>query len=295
MVIGIFSVRNSRFHPNRRLIQAAGELGHRAFIVHPENCLSEINSGRLGLKSPFEDRQADVLIPRIGARISEYAMTLIRHFELMNISIVNGFQSILLAKNKFQSLQALVNAGIAVPDSYFVSTFKNFRKAVDRLGGYPVVAKTASSRQGAGVVLVQSAVTAEFIMQNLLIKGQGLLVQEFIPPHKRKDIRAFVLGSHVIAAMELAPRAKDFRSNIHLGGRASTVTLSRELAELAVKSTLALGLEISGADIVVDRNGTAKIIEVNFSAGFRGLEASSGLDIASEIIQYVSQRHGGMP
>lgn len=95
--------------------------------------------------------------------------------------------------------------------------------------------------------------------------------------------------------MELEPRAKDFRSNIHLGGRAKAVTLSRELTELAVRSTHALGLEISGTDIVVDQNGTAKVIEVNYSPGFRGLEASSGLDIASEIIQYISQSHGGMP
>ena len=295
MDIGIFSVRNNRFHPNRRLIQAAGELGHRICLVHPENCLSEIHSGKLGLRSPFEDGQVDALLPRIGARISEYALTLIRHFEVMNIRVVNGFQSILLARNKFQSLQALANTGMPVPASYFVSDFRMFRKAVKNLGGYPVVAKTASSRQGAGVVLVQSAVTAEFIMQNLLVKGQGLLVQEFIPPHERKDIRAFVLGSKVIAAMEMEPRAKDFRSNIHLGGRAKAVTLSRELTELAVRSTQALGVEISGTDIIVDHNGTAKVIEVNYSPGFKGLEASSGLDIASEIIQYVSQSHRGVP
>ncbi|MCP4669528.1 MAG: 30S ribosomal protein S6--L-glutamate ligase, partial [Deltaproteobacteria bacterium] len=171
--------------------------------------------------------------------------------------------------------------------------FKGFQKAAAKLGGYPVVAKTLNSRQGRGVILVESTQMAAFIADNIIDTSQGLLIQAFTPPQKRRDIRAFVIGDQVVAAMELKPREGDFRSNIHLNGKGSFLKLEKKLAALAVKSSMALGLEISGADIMVDAHGAAKVIEVNYSPGFRGLEAVTGLDIASRIVQYVTQTLGG--
>lgn len=234
-------------------------------------------------------------MPRIGATINDYALSLVRHFELSGIPVVNGFRSILSVRNKFLGLQGLASKGIPVPDSHLIGNFEHFKDAVRKIGGYPVVAKTLSSRQGTGVVLVDSPATAEFIIENLLDKSRGLLVQEYISPQGRKDLRAFVLGKGVIGAMELSPRGGDFRSNIHLTGRGRPVRLGQGLTELAVSSTRCLGLEISGADIIVDANGTAKVVEVNYSPGFRGLEASTGLDIASQIVRYVTEGYGGTP
>jgi ribosomal protein S6--L-glutamate ligase len=289
MVIGILSARDNRYHPNRRLMKAASKLGHKVLLIHPEKCLSEIFHGKLGLDRPVHGRVPVVLLPRLGATIKEYTLTLVRHFELMGIPVVNGFRSILLARNKFLSLQTLSRHGIPVPDSFFVSNLGHFEEAVKKLGGYPVVLKTPDSRQGKGVVLVESPMTAEFVLDNLPKKGRGLLVQEYMAPPERKDIRVLVLGERVIAAMELRPRHGDFRSNIHLEGRGRAVTLERELAELAIESTRALGLEISGTDIIVDNSGASKVLEVNYSPGFRGLEASTGIDIASQIIRFVAR------
>ena len=293
MHIGILSARSPRYHPNQRVIEAGSCLGHKVSVLHPKNCLSEIALGKVGLHIPAHLADMEVLLPRIGATINEYALTMVRHFELAGLPVINGFQSILLARNKFLSLQSLAHHGIAVPDSYIVSNLKGFERAVAKLGGYPVVVKTLNSRQGKGVILAESSRTSEFIVDNVLNRRQGLLVQEFISPHARRDIRAFVLGSQVIASMELTPKNGDFRSNIHLKGEASPVTLSKELEALAIRSTKALGLEISGTDIVVDGQGVARVIEVNYSPGFSGLEASTGLDIAAQIIRYVVQNHGG--
>jgi ribosomal protein S6--L-glutamate ligase len=93
--------------------------------------------------------------------------------------------------------------------------------------------------------------------------------------------------------MELRPKPADFRSNIHLTGRGRPVELGKSLAKLAINSSHALGLEISGTDIIVDGDGKAKVVEVNYSPGFRGLEAATGLDIASQIVQYVEENYGG--
>jgi len=174
-----------------------------------------------------------------------------------------------------------------------VVNLQGFEGAVKGLGGYPVVAKMPSSRQGSGVVLVDSPVTAEFIMHNLQDNSKGVLVQEYIAPRGRREIRALVTGDRVTGAMELRPNPDDFRSNIHLAGQGKGVTLDRKLSDLAIRSTRSLGLEISGTDIIVGKDGTPRVIEVNYSPGFRGLEKATGLDIASGIVGYVEDKLRG--
>jgi len=289
MDIGILSVRDERYPPNRRLMEAASRSGHQASLIHTRDCLSEIAGGRLGLKIRGGERP-DVLLPRIGATINEYALGVVRHFELCGIPVVNRSTAIFLARHKFLTLQTLEAAGLPVPDTRLVVNWNGFNDAVDGLGGCPVVAKMPSSRQGSGVVRVDSILFSEFLMENLQDDSRGVLVQEYMPPEGRRDIRAFVVDGEVVGAMELRPNAGDFRSNIHLTGVGKGTTLDRELSELAVRSAQALGLEIAGTDMVVDRNGAPTIIEVNYSPGFRGLEAATGLDIASRIIGYAAAK-----
>lgn len=292
MVIGILSVRDKGYHPNQRLIEAASQSGHEVRLIHTRDCLSEINHSRPALKIERSDRP-DVLLPRIGATINDYALGVVRHFELSDVPVVNGFHAILLARNKFLTLQTLACNGVNVPHTYLVVNLQGFEGAVKGLGGYPVVAKTLSSRQGSGVALVESKVNAEFVMHNLQDNSKGLLVQEYIAPRRRREIRAFVIGNRVTGAMELMPNPDDFRSNIHLVGQGKGVTLDPKLSDLAVRSAKALGLEIAGTDIIVGEDDVPRIIEVNYSPGFRGLEKATGLDIASEIIRYVEDKFIG--
>jgi len=289
MVIGILSVRDERYPPNQRLMEAASQSGHHARLIHTRDCLSEIEGGRPELDIFGCDRP-DILLPRIGATINDYALGVVRHFEVSGVAVVNGFGAILLARNKFLSLQTLANRGLPVPDTCLVVNLRGFEDAVTRLGGYPVVAKMPSSRQGSGVVRIDSAGTMEFVMENLQDNSRGLLAQSYLPPQGRRDIRAFVLGDQVIGAMELTPNSGDFRSNIHLTGLGNGVTLNQMLSELAIRSAKALGLEIAGVDIIVEKDGAPKVIEVNYSPGFRGLEQATGCDIASQIVEYTAHK-----
>ncbi|MDQ1335170.1 MAG: ATP-grasp protein [Thermodesulfobacteriota bacterium] len=292
MDIGILSVRDEKYPPNQRLMEAASQSGHRAKLIHTRDCLSEIEGGRLKLNIRGCERP-DVLLPRIGATINDYALGVVRQFELSGVPVVNGSGAIFLARHKFLSLQALTAAGLPVPNTRLVVNPSGFHDAVKGLGGYPVVAKMPSSRQGSGVVRVDSPVISEFIMENLRDNSRGVLVQEYMAPEGRRDIRAFVVDGGVLGAMELRPNIGDFRSNIHLTGMGKGVTLDPDMSELAIRSARALGLEIAGTDILVDRQGSPKIIEVNYSPGFRGLEAATGLDIASRIIGYAVTKYGG--
>ncbi|MFO7987532.1 MAG: RimK family alpha-L-glutamate ligase [Desulfatiglandaceae bacterium] len=292
MVMGILSVRDKRYHPNQRLMEAATRLGQSMVLIHTRDCLSQVRDGELKLSIPHSE-VPDILLPRIGASINDYALSVVRQFEECGITVVNGSDAIRLARNKFMSLQSLAHNGIPVPDSFLVVNFKGFERAASALGGYPVVVKMPSSRQGAGVTLVDSRATAEFVIHNLQDTSRGLLIQEYVPPSGRQDIRAFVLGDRIVGAMGLRPENGDFRSNIHLTGNGKPLNLDKRLRQLAVKATHTLGLEIAGVDLMVDKAGNEKVIEVNYSPGFRGLEKATGKDIATHIIQYVTHDAGG--
>ncbi len=289
MHIGILSVRDETYHPNSRLMAAAVGMGHRVSLIHTRDSLSSIQKGRQATSLPGADLP-DILLPRVGATINDYALSVVKHFELSGCRVVNGFEAILMARNKFLGLQCLAGEGISVPDTCLAVTWEGFERSVARLGGYPVVAKMPSSRQGDGVMLVENPAAASFVMNNLMDNTRGILVQSYIPPEGRTDIRAFVLGDQVLGAMALEPKAGDFRTNIHITGQGRKLALEPHLSELAVKSARALGLEISGCDIILQKNGSPRVIEVNYSPGFRGLEHATGIDIAKRIIHYVTAK-----
>jgi len=289
MVIGILSVQDERYPPNQRLMEAAAQSGHQVRLIHTRDCLSGIEGGRVTIAIDGCEKP-DILLPRIGATINDYALSIVRQFELSGVPVVNGFGAILLARHKFLSLQTLAAAGLPVPDTRLAVNIKGFLEGVNRLGGYPVAAKMPCGRQGSGVVRIDSGVTSEFVMENLQDNSRGVLVQEYLAPESRRDIRAFVVGGQIVGAMELTPLEGDFRSNIHLTGQGKGLTLDPYLSDLAIRSAEVLGLEIAGADIIVDKEGTTRIIEVNYSPGFRGLEQATGKDIASRIIGYVADK-----
>jgi len=293
-LIGIVTVRNQRYHPNRRLLESAGFLGHEAFLLHPGRVYLGVGEGGLCTGWLVGNRQPQVLLPRIGATIKEFGLTVIRHFDLTGVHVVNRFGAVLLASNKFLSLQALCRQGIPVPETRYASNRANFGKAVSSLGGFPVVIKIARSRQGSGVFLLDSPGRGKDVLEMELNTGRGLLVQSYIPPEKRRDYRLLVVGERVVGAMVLRPKKGDFRANIHLGGRAESFEPAGDLCRMAVGSARALGLDIAGVDVIEDEGGVLRVVEVNSSPGFKGLERCSGKDMASEIIRYaVKDRESG--
>ncbi|UCF85091.1 MAG: ATP-grasp domain-containing protein, partial [Desulfobacteraceae bacterium] len=181
---------------------------------------------------------------------------------------------------------------IPVPETMFVNSPEGFKEALVRLGGYPLVIKQVSGRQGKGVTLVETNGDVESVIHKHLDQRKGLLLQRFIPPAGRKDIRVLVLGGKAVGAMELRPKKGDFRANFHLSRDSRAQDLSPEQVGIALKAASAIGLEIAGVDLIVDQQERLSVIEVNYSPGFKGLEAAPGLDIAGRIVEYVVSTHG---
>jgi ribosomal protein S6--L-glutamate ligase len=235
----------------------------------------------------------DVVLPRQGATIGDSCLALIRHCSLMGIPLVNDLDSIRLTKNKFLTLQTLTAARIQVPETVFINSPEGFEEAIKRLGGYPVVAKQVSGRQGKGIVLVETNDDAVTVARDQLDRRKGLLVQRFVPPAGRQDIRVLVVGGKAVGAMELKPKEGDFRANFHLTKESRFKALSSEQEKIALKAASAVGLEIAGVDLIVDKKDRVSVIEVNYSPGFNGLEAATGQDIALGIVKYVATTYDG--
>lgn len=292
MNIGIITAEGYDYPPTKRLRASAEKKGHRIILVDPIYVWPVLANGRPDLAGELDISMLDVVLPRQGATVNDSSLKLVPHLHHMGVPLVNKLDAIRLAKDQFLTLQALSAFDIPIPDTGLVNSCEGFRSVLHRLGGYPVVLKQVSGRVGQGIFLVKNDQKARLILHNSLETGKGMLVQKFIPPEDRFDIRVFVIGGKVAGAMKLKPKPGDFRSNFHLTHKSWPVDLLPEWEEMALKAVDALGLEIAGVDLIVDGKGVARIIEMNYSPGFSGLEAATGLDIAGQIIDYVVETYG---
>jgi ribosomal protein S6--L-glutamate ligase len=292
MNIGIITAENYHYPPTKRLAQAAAEKGHRIIVVDPVYVWPVLINGYPALEGDVTHPMPDVVLPRQGATVNDSSLKLVPHLHRMGIPLVNKLNAILLSKDQFLTLQALSAVQLPIPDTGFINSIEGFHTVLDRLGGYPVVLKQVSGRVGEGVFLVKTEHQARLILHNTLVTGKGMMVQRFIPPENRRDIRVLVIGGNVAGAMRLKPEIGDFRSNFHLTQKSWPVDLSPEWSDIALKAADALGLEIAGVDLIVDDKKAAHVIELNYSPGFTGLEAATGLDIAGRIIDYVVEKYG---
>ncbi len=290
MKIGIITVQDDHFHPNRRLIEEGKNAGHEIFRINPYQVMAAIRDGKILFDGLCEDCFPDVVIPRQGAMVGSSSMTLIRHFAAVGPCFINSPEALLLARNKFLTLQALALAGVRVPDTIFVNAPDNLSVAVDRIGGYPVVLKTVNSHQGQGVFLLHHERDIQAVAKANLEPKMGVLIQRFIHLKGRRDFRVLVIGDRVAGAMELFPGQDDFRSNYHINRQAKPAIITVLMEEAALRSARALDLEIAGVDFIQDAQGSHWVLEVNYSPGFHGLETVTGDNIAAQIIQYAQSR-----
>ncbi|MFO7783654.1 MAG: ATP-grasp domain-containing protein [Thermodesulfobacteriota bacterium] len=292
--MGILSLRNHRYHPNRRLMEAAVEKGHRAVLFPPARVYLSASGEGLKIVRQGKPLSPDVVLPRIGSTIRDFPLSLVRQMELMGIRVVNGSAAVEISRNKFRTLQALAARRVPLPRSHFVSNERNLAAAARDIGGPPFVVKTVHGRQGREVFLVNDAGEALRLLRDRSRNpGEGMVLQEFIPPEaRRRDIRVLVLGSAVASSMALQPRRGEFRANVHQRGRCEPLRLTKAMERAALAASEAVGLDISGIDMIECLDGSLQVVDVNYSPGFRGLERCTGTDIASRIISFATAPKG---
>lgn len=277
-----------RAYSTRRLKEAALQRGHEADVLNTLKFAIDLDRGSPDLFYRQEHLDNyDAVLPRIGASITYYGTAVVRQFQEMDVFCANTAHGISNSRDKLRSLQILSRHSVGLPRTTFVRDKKDVLPAIERVGGAPVVIKLIEGTQGIGVLLAESVKQAESIIELLQSQKQNVLIQKFVSESKGKDIRAFVVGDQVVAAMRRVAQGQEFRSNVHRGGVAEPVELSEEFRETAVRCTQIMGLRVAGVDMLEGADGP-QIMEVNSSPGLEGIETCTGLDIAGAVIDYIA-------
>jgi ribosomal protein S6--L-glutamate ligase len=281
--------RNAELYTHKRLKAAAEERGHTLDIINTLRCYMNIASHRPEVYYNGEKLVGyDAVIPRIGASITFYGTAVLRQFEMQGVYPLNESVGIGRSRDKLRSMQLLARDGIGLPVTTFAHDPKQTEEVLDLAGGAPVVIKLLEGTQGIGVVLADTKRSAKSVVEAFRGAGVNILVQEFIKEAGGTDIRAIVIGGKIVAAMKRTGAAGDFRSNLHRGGTAEVIKLSPEERLTAIRSAKAMGLNVCGVDMLRANHGPV-VMEVNSSPGLEGVEAATGLDIASKIIEYIEK------
>lgn len=289
MKLGILSTSPNNYSTSR-LRQAALDRGHHVKVLNTLRFSIELQEGEPDLH--FRSKQLseyDAILPRIGASITYFGTAVVRQFEQMDVYTPNTAAGISNSRDKLRSLQILSRHDIGIPHTTFVRDRADVLPAIERIGGAPVIIKILEGTQGVGVILADSTKVAEAIIETLQTAKQNVLIQQFIKESKGTDVRAFVVGDQVIAAMRRKATGDEFRSNVHRGGTTEAITLDDHTAQVAVRAAQIMGLRVAGVDILESDNGPL-IMEVNSSPGLEGIEGATKLDIAGSIVDYIAQQ-----
>jgi ribosomal protein S6--L-glutamate ligase len=288
MNIAILS-RNPKLYSTRRLKEAGEQRGHNVEIIDHMKCVLFIEK-----KNPmvlYNGRKLDyfdAIIPRIGASVTFYGAAVVRQFEMMKVFTAIESQALIRSRDKLRSLQILSRAGLGLPKTIFMDYSRDTEGIVESVGGAPVVIKLLEGTQGLGVVLAENKKAAQSVIEAFHGIHARIIVQEFIKEARGSDIRAFVVDGEVVGAMKRQARQGEFRSNLHRGGTATLVKLSRAERATAIAAAKKLGLGVAGVDMLPSNRGPL-IVEVNSSPGLEGIEGATQVDIAGKIIEYLER------
>ena len=288
MKIALLS-RNSKLYSTRRLIEAAKLRGHEVRVLDVLRCYMNVTSHDPSIHYKGEELQGfDAVIPRIGASVTFYGTAVLRQFEMMGVFPLNESVAISRSRDKLRALQLLSRKGIGLPITGFANKPDDIQDLITMVGGAPLVIKLLQGTQGIGVVLAETKQAAESVIESFFGLKASVLVQEFIKESGGSDIRCFVIGEKVVAAMKRQGKESEFRSNIHRGGTASLIKITPEERSTAVRAAGTMGLNVCGVDILRSNHG-AVVMEVNSSPGLEGIEKATGKDIAAMIIQFLEK------
>jgi ribosomal protein S6--L-glutamate ligase len=275
-------------YSTRRLKEAALQRGHKVKVLNTLKFAIDLDRGNPDLyfrQKPL--RNYDAVLPRIGASITYYGTAVVRQFQEMDVFCANTAHGIGDSRDKLRSLQILSRHHIGIPRTTFVRDKNDVLPAIERVGGAPVIIKLIEGTQGIGVLLAESVQQAASIIELLQSQKQNVLIQKFVAESKGKDVRAFVVGDQVVAAMRRVAQGQEFRSNVHRGGLAEPIELDEKYRETAVRCAQILGLRVAGVDMLEGANGP-QVMEVNSSPGLEGIETCTELDVAGAVIDYIA-------
>ncbi|EQD42405.1 alpha-L-glutamate ligase, RimK family, partial [mine drainage metagenome] len=282
--------RDTRLYSTRRLAEAARRQGHRIRILDPTRCYLSVATGNPAVYFRGRDiRGIDGILPRIGTSITGYGTSVLRQFEILQVTVQNSSDAILRTRNKLHMLQRLAASGIPVPQTGMAFAPEDNPALLRLFPPPPLIIKLIEGSQGLGVVLAENPEAAESVTETLRTLMAHFLVQHYVTESRGRDRRLFVMGTEVVASMERTNRNGGFRANLHRGGHARSIRPSRVEIDLATRAVRVLGLDVAGVDLLETETGPV-VLEVNAAPGLEGIEQATGVDIATRMIDALVER-----
>jgi ribosomal protein S6--L-glutamate ligase len=282
--------RGPALYSTSRLKEAALARGHQVRVLNPLRFSILVEQGKPALY--YKKRRLsryDAVVPRIGASITFFGTAVVRQFEQMGVFTMNSSHAISVSRDKLRSLQVLSRHNIGLAPTAFVRDKDGVFKAIQQVGGAPVIIKVLEGTQGVGVILADDTKIAQAIVETLQWARQNVLIQKFVEESRGRDVRAFVVGDRVVAAMRRVAQGDEYRANVHRGAHAERADLTVEYERTAIHAAQILGLSVAGVDMLETHAGP-KILEVNSSPGLEGIEEATGVDVAGAIVDHLADR-----
>jgi ribosomal protein S6--L-glutamate ligase len=281
--------QDASLYSTSRLKAAADARGHHVKVVDYMRCYINVSSDDPCVMYAGKHLEHyDAIIPRVGASNTFYGTAIVRQFELTNTLTANGSQAIARSRDKLRCMQILAKEKVGLPVTGFAHSTQDTDGLINMVGGPPVVIKLIEGTQGIGVVLAETYASAKSMIEAFRGLSAHILVQEYIQEAQGEDIRAFVVGDKVIAAMRRKAAKGEFRANIHRGAKSESVELTDEEIQTALMACRAVGLKVAGVDMLRSKSGP-KVLEINSSPGLQGIESATGIDVAGAIIHYLEE------
>ncbi|MCL4768033.1 MAG: 30S ribosomal protein S6--L-glutamate ligase [Hyphomicrobiaceae bacterium] len=285
----VMLARNPNLYSHQRLVEAARERGHEIDVINTLHVHMNITSSRPTLRHGGRTLPLyDAVIPRIGASVTHYGLAVLRQFEMQGVYPLNESVAIGRARDKLRALQLLAREGIGLPVTAFAHGPRKSEDVIKEVGGAPVIIKLLEGTQGIGVILAETDASAQSIIEAFSAANIDIMVQEYIKEARGSDIRAFVVGGAIVAAMQRTGRKGDFRANLHRGGNAVAAELSDEERTTARRAAEIMGLNVCGVDMLRSERGPV-VMEVNSSPGLRGIEQATAVDVAGLVIAFLER------
>ena len=267
----------------RELTRALEARGHTGAVVPYEGLVATIGR-RTGLRSRSADLdRADAVLARIipSGSLEQiiYRVDALHRLEDRGVRVMNSPRAIERTVDKFWTSALLEQCGIPTPDTIVCETNEEAFAAFRELGD--VVVKSLFGSMGLGMIRVSDEDMA-FRVFKTIEQIRGVYYLQRAIAHDGHDLRAFVIGGRVLAAIER--RSDGWRTNISRGGTARPVELPEAWRALAVRAAAAVGAEYAGVDLLPALDGTAYVLEVNGIPGWRGLQEATGVDVADAVI-----------
>lgn len=284
--IGILA-KGASSYSTKRIVEACRVRGHSVDVYDPTrfSLIVENASGEVRYKGR-ELTTLDAVIPRIGTSMTLVGTAIVRQLEQRGVFVLNGSHAITVARDKLRALQVLARNNVPIPKTAFVKSGDDILPVIETLGGAPLILKVLEGTQGIGVMLADTRRVAQAIVETLESVNQDVLLQQFVGESRGRDVRAFVVGGRVVAAMRRTATGDEFRSNVHRGGTTEPVKLEAAYEDAALRAARILGLHVAGVDMLESEAGPL-VMEVNSSPGLEGIEAATGIDVAMAIVRHL--------